>query len=93
MEICDDVFAEYNLKADPESKIGEQELKSLKAGIGDMLICFNKIANYRYFYIFLKNLDNIVSSHEPEICLASLIDEDPNRDIYLNQMKNIIYSF
>ena len=93
MEICDDVFEEYNLKADPERKISERELKSLKAGICDMLICFNKISNYRYFYIFFKNIDNIVSSHEPEICLASLIDEDPNRDIYLNQMKNIIYSF
>ena len=93
MEICDDVFEEYNLKADPEKKISAQELKSLKAGICDMLICFNKISNYRYFYIFLKNLDNIVSSHEPEICLASLIDEDPNKYIYLNQMENMIYSF
>lgn len=61
--------------------------------ICDMLICFNKISNYRYFYIFFKNIGNIVSSHEPEICLASLIDQDPKKDIYLNKMRNIIYNF
>ena len=93
MEICDDVFMKYNLKVDPEKKISQQELKSLKAGICDILIYFNKISNYRYIYIFLKNIDNIASSHEPEICLASLIDQDPKKDIYLNQMENIIYGF
>ena len=40
-----------------------------------------------------KNISNILSVHEPEICLACLIDEDPKKDIYLHQMRNIIYNF
>ena len=95
-KICDDIFVDYNRKQskiDPSRKVSSKEIKSLKDGICDMLIYFNKMANYRYWYIFFKNVSNILSVHEPEICLACLIDEDPKKDIYLNQMRNIIYNF
>ena len=70
------------------------QIDTLEKSISDLLISVNKIANYRYFYIFIKNIDNIVTMHDPEICLATLINKDEkNRHLYLNEMDNILYDF
>lgn len=95
--VVESTFVEYNLKQskiDPAKQISREEIDDLEKGINDLLISVNKISNYRYFYIFIKNFDNIIAMHEPEICLATLINKDENNKIsYLDQMKHISDNF
>ncbi len=95
--VVESTFLEYNLKQskiDPAKQVSREEVDELEKGINDLLISVNKIANYRYFYIFIKNIDNIIAMHEPEICLATLINKDENNKIsYLDQMKHISDNF
>lgn len=95
--VVESTFVEYNLKQskiNPDKQVSREEIDTLEKGISDLLISVNKIANYRYFYIFIKNIDNITTMHDPEICLATLINKDEkNRHLYLNEMDNILYDF
>ncbi len=95
--VVESTFVEYNLKQsqiNPSKQVSREEIDNLEKGISDLLISVNKIANYRYFYIFIQNIDNIVTMHDPEICLATLINKDEkNRHLYLEKMDNILYDF
>lgn len=95
--VVESTFVEYNLKQgkiNPAKQVSREEIYNLEKGISDLLISVNKITNYRYFYIFIKNIDNIVTMHDPEICLATLINkDDKNRHLYLKEMDNILYDF
>lgn len=95
--VVQSTFVEYNLKQskiDPAKQVSGEEIDALENGISDLLISVNKISNYRYFYIFCKNIDNIITMHDPEICLATLINKDEqNKHVYLEQMDNILSDF
>ncbi len=95
--VVESTFVEYNLKQskiDSSKQVSREEIDDLEKGISDLLISVNKISNYRYLYIFIKNIDNIIAMHEPEICLATLINKDENNKIaYLDQMKHISDNF
>lgn len=95
--VVESTFVEYNLKQskiDPAKQFSREEMDTLENGINDLLISVNKLANYRYFYIFIKNIDNIMTMHEPEICLATLINKDEqNKHVYLDEMDNVLNDF
>lgn len=95
--VVERTFVEYNLKQskiDPTKEVSRKEIDDLEKEICDLLISVNKVTNYRYFYIFIKNIDNIISMHDPEICLATLINKDQqNRYLYIEKMDNILSDF
>jgi hypothetical protein len=95
--VVGNALLDYNLRQSKlglTNKVSREEIDYLENGISNLLVSLNKVSSYRYFYIFCKNIDNIRTMHDPEICLASLINRDEkNKNLYLQKMKYISDSF